>query len=95
MKTDIEAIRGRSLLPLKSGVDYQLEQIANELLTQDRSRGNVDWLSEDQLELRARREIGNHIGLADAALIAGMYRRAYNPLAGTRPGKKGRSHDDG
>lgn len=82
-------------MQLKSGTDYALEQQADEFLAQHRGDGEVDYLSADQLELRAKREISNSLGVADASLVAGLYRRAYNPLAGTRPGKKGHGHDDG
>jgi hypothetical protein len=85
------------LLSLRSGVDYNAEQAAEELLRQHRDTAPTDYiyLSDDQLDLRARREIGNQLGVADASLVAGMYRREHNPLSGTRPGKLGRSHDDG
>lgn len=84
------------IMALRSGVDYTLEEQADALLAKNRegvAAGLI--LSADQLDLRARREIGNHLGVADASLMAGIYRRVHNPLAGTRPGKLGRSHDDG
>jgi len=85
------------ILPLKTGTDYGLEEEANRLLAASREQfGDQHMvLSEEQLELRQKREISNSLGVADASLVAGMYRRAHNPLAGTRPGKLGRSHDDG
>ncbi|QDH91806.1 hypothetical protein SEA_PHRAPPUCCINO_131 [Mycobacterium phage Phrappuccino] len=85
-----------STMTLKSGVDWSLEEQADAILSKDRGDArSSDYLSQDQLDLRARREISNQLGVADAALMRGMYRRAHNPLAGTRPTKLGRSHDDG
>lgn len=84
------------IMPLRSGVDYELEEQADAWLAKEKlSAENRDYLSADQLKLRAEREISNSLGVADASLMAGMYRRAHNPLAGTRPGKRGHSHDDG
>ena len=84
------------LLHLRSGIDYSAEEEADKWLAKSRTEGpaNCDYLSQDQLDLRQRREISNHIGVADASLVAGMYRRAHNPMSGTRPGKLGHSHDD-
>lgn len=53
----------------------------------------TDYLSKEQLALRQSKEVMNHHGVSDASLFAGMYRRAYNPLAGQRP-KGRRSSDD-
>lgn len=84
-----------ALLSLRSGIDYAAEEQANAWLAKAAAAGAPrDWLSQDQLDLRARREIGNSLGVADASLVCGQYRRAHNPLAGSRPGKLGRSHDD-
>lgn len=83
-------------MSLRSGVDHNLEEQANQLLAASRESGSRgDYLSQDQLDLRQRREIGNHLGVADASLVVGIYRRAHNPLSGSRPGKLGHSHDDG
>jgi hypothetical protein len=75
-------------------VNYKLEERADELLAANRD-GTNEILSQDQLDLRARREISNSLGVADASLVKGMYRRVHNPLTGSRPGRKGHSHDDG
>lgn len=87
------------LMSLRSGIDWSLEEQADILLARAKATTGApvdyQYLSSDQLDLRANREIGNHLGVADASLVAGVYRRAHNPLAGTRPGKLGRSHDDG
>lgn len=92
MSTKVE--RAPKIMSLKSGVDFTLEEQADQLLAAS-DPGTRDYLSVDQLQLRQYREIGNHLGVADASLVAGLYRRAHNPLAGTRPGKRGHSHDDG
>jgi hypothetical protein len=80
------------LLPLKDGVNYKIEEEANKLLAQSR-RGvtalsaKQDYLSEDQLRLRYQREIFNSHGVCDESLVCGLFRRAHNPLAGSRPSK--------
>ena len=87
------------LMSLRSGVDWSLEEQADVLLARSKATmgAPVDYqyLSTDQLDLRANQKIGNHLGVADASLVAGVYRRTHNPLMGTRPGKRGHSHDDG
>lgn len=83
-------------MSLRSGINYLVEEQADEWLAKSKADGmTVDWLSHDQLDLRQNREIGNSLGVADASLVAGIYRRAHNPLLGSRPGKLERSHDDG
>lgn len=50
-----------------------------------------DWLSDEQLELRRSREVQSVSGARiDRLIFSGIYRRAYNPLAGTRPTRQGR-----
>lgn len=89
-------LRPARTMSLRSGVDYKLEEQADAWLAKEKlSAENRDYLSADQLKLRSEREIGNSLGVADVSLVSGIYRRAHNPLAGTRPGKLGRSHDDG
>ena len=92
-------IRPARALSLRSGIDWTLEEQADTLLARSKATlgAPVDYqyLSGDQLDLRANREIGNHLGVADASLVAGVYRRTHNPLMGTRPRKQGHSHDDG
>ena len=72
------------------GIDYTLEEQANAILREGR-RGitalsqKKDYLTEEQLALRLQREVFNSNGVPDAHIMSGLYRRAYNPLAGNRP----------
>jgi hypothetical protein len=83
----------RHLLPLRPGENLALEKEAAEWLAKSR-RGVTalsekrDWLSHDQLQLRYQREIMNHTGICDESLMSGMFRREYNPLAGSRPTRR-------
>lgn len=77
-------------LPLKTGTHYSLEEQADRLLAQGREGVTAlsdkrDYLTSDQLALRASKEILNSQGFPDAALVSGLFRRAYNPLTGNRP----------
>ena len=87
------------ILSLRSGVDYRLEEDADRWLAEGR-RGvtsmsaKTDYLSKEQLALRQSKEVMNQFGVSDSALFSGMYRRAFNPLAGRRP-KSLRSSEDG
>ena len=96
--TDDEKITPRSL-SLRSGTDYKLEEEADRWLAESR-RGvtsmsaKTDYLSREQLALRQSKEVMNHHGVSDASLFSGMYRRAFNPLAGQRPRGR-RTSDDG
>lgn len=82
------------IMSLRSGTNYALEEQADTWLTEAReSASKSDWLSHDQLALRQSREIPNHLGVADESLMSGIYRRAFNPLAGQRP-KRPRSRDE-
>lgn len=84
-------------MSLKSGVDYRLEEDADRWLAESR-RGvtsmsaKTDYLSREQLALRQSKEVMNQHGVSDASLFSGMYRRAFNPLAGQRP--KGRRNSE-
>ena len=76
---------------LISGRNESIEDEANKLLAHSREGITAlsekrDWLSPDQLALRSAREVGNRNGFADETLICGMFRRAYNPDFGQRPG---------
>jgi hypothetical protein len=78
------------LLSLKTGEDDTLEEKAAELLAQGRKGITAlsekrDYLTFDQLQLRYRREVSNSAGWADESIQSGLFRRAYNPLAGRRP----------
>jgi hypothetical protein len=52
-----------------------------------------DYLSTEQLQLRYAREVYNSNGFPDPHVVSGLYRRAYNPLSGARPGKNRSSED--
>lgn len=79
-----------SLIPLRTGVEYSLEEEADRLLAEGR-RGvtrledKKDYLTRDQLMLRMSREVLNCHGIPDASLMSGMFRRAYNPRSADRP----------
>ena len=75
-----------------SGTNYELEAIANEILRKSRIgvtklSEKKDYLTEEQLMLRQRREVSNGHGFPESHIVSGQYNRAYNPLAGKRPGK--------
>lgn len=82
---------------LYSGINANLEEQANAILREGR-RGvtalseKKDYLTEEQLSLRQAREVLNSNGFPDPSIRQGLYRRAYSPLAGSRPGR--RPHDD-
>lgn len=82
---------------LYSGINSDLEEQANAILREGR-RGitalseKKDYLTEEQLNLRQAREVLNSNGFPDPSIRQGLYRRAYSPLAGSRPGR--RPHDD-
>lgn len=81
------------------GINYDLEAQANELLRQGRIgvtklSEKKDYFTEEQLTLRQNREVSNGHGFPEAHIMSGLYHRAYNPLAGKRPGRA-RHGDDG
>jgi len=82
---------------LYSGINSDLEEQANAILREGR-RGitalseKKDYLTEEQLNLRQAREVLNSNGFPDPSIRQGLYRRAYSPLAGGRPGR--RPNDD-
>lgn len=80
------------VLSLKSGTNYSVEEEADRLLATGREGVTAlsdkrDYLTNDQLALRARTEILNSQGVPDASLVSGLFRRAFNPhaVAGARP----------
>lgn len=86
-----------SPLSLRSGVDYSVEERADRLLATGREGVTAlcdkrDYLTKDQLSLRAQKEVMNVNGISDESLMSGLFRRAYNPLAGHRP--RGLRHSD-
>ena len=86
------------MLPLKSGEDLALEEEAAAWLAKSREGVTAlsekrDWLSRDQLLLRYKKEVFNSEGISDESLMSGLFRRAYNPTFGRRPGKHLRSDE--
>lgn len=83
---------------IMSGTNYELEAIANEWLRKSREgvtklSEKKDYLTEEQLTLRQNREVPNGHGFPEAHIISGLYRRAYNPMAGKRPSRSALSQD--
>lgn len=79
-----------SILRLKSGEDYSLEEQAAQLLSKCREGVTAlsekrDYLTHDQLQLRAQREILNSNGVPDEHIVSGLFRRSFNPNMGHRP----------
>ncbi|QDF18646.1 hypothetical protein SEA_PUPPER_160 [Gordonia phage Pupper] len=77
---------------VRSGVDYDLEALADEFLRGSRQgltrlADKQDYLTAEQLDLRRGREVYNSNGVPDIHIVSGLYRRAYNPLAGKRPNR--------
>lgn len=75
---------------VRSGVDWSLEAQADELLRQSRMgttrvSDKQDFLTQDQLRRRQSREVYNARGIPEHHLYTGLFRRSWNPLAGTRP----------
>lgn len=84
-------------LSLKSGVDYSRESDADKLLAKSREgvtalQDKRDFLTPDQLRLRIQKEVLNVTGVSDESLMSGLFKRAHNPLAGSRP--RGLKHSD-
>lgn len=84
---------------LRYGVDFELEDRANDILK--RSREGVTalsernhWLTEYQLKERQEREVYTMKGCPEPHIKQGMYRRAHNPLINKRP-VSGVPEDDG
>lgn len=78
---------------LYQGINSDLEEQANAILREGR-RGitalseKKDYLTEEQLNLRQSREVLNSNGFPDPSIRQGHYRRAFNPNAGRRPGRR-------
>ena len=93
-----EALKDHPLL-LRSGEGNQIEEDAERLLAATRRQARVtqddpgDYLSREQYILRKTREIYNTLGVPDASLISGMYKKAYNPEFGRRPNSSQKSEE--
>lgn len=88
--TDILEEETSPRVRVQCGVNWDLEMQADELLRKSRVgltkvSEKQDFLTTDQLERRRCREVYNVNGVPDPALFSGLYRRAWNPNAGTRP----------
>lgn len=75
----------------KNGVDWNLEEYADEMLAQARREvprsqddDPYEVLSVGQLDRRRSREIYNRNGFPEPHLYSGLYRRAYNPVMADR-----------
>ncbi len=94
----VERMAPPRAMTLRSGVDYTLEEAADQMLAESR-RGvtsmsaKTDYLSKEQLALRQSKEVMNRQGVSESAFMSGMYRRAFNPLFGKRP-KGNKTSDD-
>jgi hypothetical protein len=80
---------------MRNGEDHGLEEQAASWLAKSREgvtalRDKHDYLTRDQLANRYKKEVFNSNGFSDESLMSGLFRRAYNPLAGSRPSR--RSH---
>ena len=78
---------------LYQGINAELEDPANAILREGRKGVTAlsekkDYLTEEQLNLRQAREVLNANGFPDPSIRQGLYRRAYSPLAGHRPGRR-------
>lgn len=85
-------------LSLRAGIDWSLEQQANDLLLAHRATcttadEKTEILTEAQLELRNNREVYTSLGVADSQLFSGIYGRAFNPEIGQRPSRHRRADD--
>lgn len=79
-----------ALLAKTSGIAYDLETQADEILRQGRKgvtalSAKKDYFTEEQMKLRQDREVLNVNGVPDSRICSGLYKRDYNPLAGGRP----------
>lgn len=80
-------------LSLRSGEAHAVEDDAEKRLADARrmnllNNGNDEltfYLSREQVALRQSKEVLNMHGVPDGRLMQGLYRRAYNPEAGSRP----------
>lgn len=87
------------IMSLRDGVNFSLEETADQFLADGR-RGDGrytdprDWLTREQLALRRQKEVYVTAGLPDSRLVSGIYRRSHNPNAGCRPRRAANSGED-
>jgi hypothetical protein len=96
---DYNYLQPPSPMRLQPGVNFALEEEADKWLAIAREGVTAlgdkrDYLTRDQLQLRASREVLNHNGVSDEALFSGIFRRSHNPLLGHRPSKRRSSSDE-
>lgn len=93
---DVVDLPSTTRVYVRDGVDYGLEERADQFLAsgrrENRDSDPRDWLTREQLALRRAKETYSPNGMPDSRLVRGIYRRAFNPLAGQRP--KGRQQGD-
>jgi hypothetical protein len=94
---DSSSLEPPRYLGLKNGLDYSVEEQADKWLAKGREGVTAlcdkrDYLTKDQLQLRASKEVLNINGVPDEALFSGLFRRAHNPLSNSRP--RGRAHTE-
>ena len=87
-----------TMLRLRSGEDMSFEERANEILVTSRRLEGKDadrreWLTTEQILLRQHKEVYNQNGFPDSSLVSGIYKRVYNPNAGSRPGRFNKGDD--
>ena len=75
---------------LHTGVYAALEDQADAILREGRKGVTAlsekkDFLTDEQLALRQKREVYNSNGFPDPSICQGLYRRAYNSNSGSRP----------
>lgn len=90
---DFAHLQDPNLLQVRPGVNFALEEEADKWLAIAREGVTAlgdkrDYLTRDQLQLRASREVLNHNGVSDESLFSGIFRRAHNPLSNSRPSKR-------
>ncbi len=90
---DVVELPASTRIYMRDGVDYSLEEKADQYLAdgrrgEDRETDPRDWLTREQLALRRAKETYSPNGMPDSRLVRGIYRRAFNPLAGQRPKRR-------
>lgn len=85
---------------IRSGTDYDLEDIADGILAQYRREQGKDdddpyeVLSPGQMLRRQSREVLNKNGVPEVHLYSGLFRRAYNPKMYDRPPREKPSNEE-
>lgn len=90
---DFNYLRPPQPMRVLGGTNYAVEEEADKWLAIAREGVTAlgdkrDYLTRDQLQLRASREVLNHNGVSDESLFSGLFRRTHNPLKNNRPSKR-------